>query len=409
VNSVDLSETGEKYLRRLCLEIPTRRVGSEGNRNATDFWAEVVASFGFQIESPSFDCIDWTQNGAQLAVGGEPFEVFVSPYSLGCRVAGLLTVVSTVEELEALNIDNKDKIVLLRGEIAREQLMPKDFPFYNPDEHKRIVHLLETKKPLAIVAATSRDPALAGGVYPFPLIEDGDFDIPSVYMTDREGDRLATHAGSRVLLEIKAERIPASGCNVIARKGADPNHRVVLFAHIDAKDNTPGAIDNAAGAVVLLLLAELLADYSGSLGLEMVALNGEDYYNAPGEQQYVRLNAGRFAEIILGVNIDAAGYVQGGTAFSLYDCPVDLADLVRQAFAAQPDMVEGEPWYQSDHGLFIQHHRPALAITSERFMELTTYITHTPKDRPEIVDMNKLVLIAMALRDLLLSLNRYLS
>jgi hypothetical protein len=69
----------------------------------------------------------------------------------------------------------------------------------------------------------------------------------------------------------------------------------------------------------------------------------------------------------------------------------------------------GEPWYQSDHGLFIQHHRPALAITSERFMELTTYITHTPKDRPEIVDMNKLVLIAMALRDLLLSLNRYLS
>jgi aminopeptidase YwaD len=246
-------------------------------------------------------------------------------------------------------------------------------------------------------------------VYPFPLIEDGDFDIPSVYMTDREGDRLATHAGSRVLLEIKAERIPASGCNVIARKGADPNHRVVLFAHIDAKDNTPGAIDNAAGAVVLLLLAELLADYSGSLGLEMVALNGEDYYNAPGEQQYVRLNAGRFAEIILGVNIDAAGYVQGGTAFSLYDCPVDLADLVRQAFAAQPDMVEGEPWYQSDHGLFIQHHRPALAITSERFMELTTYIPNTPKDRPEIVDMNKLVLIAMALRDLLLSLNRYLS
>jgi aminopeptidase YwaD len=287
--------------------------------------------------------------------------------------------------------------------------MPKDFPFYNPDEHKRIVHLLETKKPLAIVAATSRDPALAGGVYPFPLIEDGDFDIPSVYMTDREGDRLATHAGSRISLDIKAERIPSSGCNVIARKGADPNRRVVLFAHIDAKDNTPGAIDNAAGVVVLLLLAELLADYSGNLGLELVALNGEDYYSAPGEQQYVRLNAGRFAEITLGVNVDAAGYVQGDTAYSLYDCPVDIADLVRQSFAAQPDMVEGELWYQSDHGLFIQHHRPALAITSERFNELTTYITHTPKDSPEIVDMNKLVSIALALRDLLLSLNRYRS
>lgn len=407
MDTINLSETGEKYLRRLCLEIPTRRVGSEGNRKATDFWAEVVASFGFQIESPSFACIDWTQNGAQLTIGGEPFEVLVSPYSLGCRVAGLLTVVSTVEELEAINISNK--IVLLRGDIAREQLMPKDFPFYNPDEHKRIIHLLETKEPRAIVAATSRDPALAGGMYPFPLIEDGDFDIPSVYMTDQEGDRLATYAGGLISLEIKAERIPASGCNVIARKGADPKRRVVLFAHIDAKDNTPGAIDNAAGAVVLLLLAELLADYSGSLGLEMVALNGEDYYNAPGEQQYVRLNAGRFTEIILGVNIDAAGYVQGGTAYSLYDCPPHIAGLIRQAFAAPQDMGEGEQWYQSDHGLFIQHHRPALAITSERFMELTTYITHTPRDSPEIVDMNKLVSIALALRDLLLSLNRYLS
>ena len=407
MDTIDLSETGEKYLRRLCLEIPTRRVGSEGNRKATDFWAEVVASFGFQIESPSFACIDWTQNGAQLTIGGEPFEVLVSSYSLGCHVAGLLTVVSTVEELEAINISNK--IVLLRGDIAREQLMPKDFPFYNPDEHKRIIHLLETKEPRAIVAATSRDPALAGGMYPFPLIEDGDFDIPSVYMTDREGDRLATYAGSLISLEIKAERIPASGCNVIARKGADPKRRVVLFAHIDAKDNTPGAIDNAAGAVVLLLLAELLADYSGSLGLEMVALNGEDYYNAPGEQQYVRLNAGRFTEIILGVNIDAAGYVQGDTAYSLYDCPPHITGLIRQVFAAPQDMIEGEQWYQSDHGLFIQHHRPALAITSERFMELTTYITHTPRDSPEIVDMNKLVSIALALRDLLLSLNRYLS
>ncbi len=44
--------------------------------------------------------------------------------------------------------------MLVRGELAREQLMPKNFPFYQPEEHQRIIHLLEAQKPLAIIAAT---------------------------------------------------------------------------------------------------------------------------------------------------------------------------------------------------------------------------------------------------------------
>ena len=50
---------------------------------------------------------------------------------------------------------------------------------------------------------------------------------------------------------------------------------------------TPGALDNASGTTVLLLLAELLADYRGSLGVDIVAINGEDYYSAPGEIVYL--------------------------------------------------------------------------------------------------------------------------
>ena len=52
--------------------------------------------------------------------------------------------------------------------------------------------------------------------------------------------------------------------------------------------------------------------------------------------------------------------------------------------------------------------RPALAITSELLTELVTEITHTPKDRPEIVDPTKLVHVAFALRDLLLHLDQLL-
>jgi aminopeptidase YwaD len=391
-------------LRRLCLEIPSRRVGSEGNRAATDFFASVVASFGFETESPAFDCIDWTCEDVHLSLGDTPFQAFASPYSLGCHVSAPLIVASTVEELEIAEVS--DKIILLRGDIAKEQLMPKNFPFYNPDHHKRIVQLLETKKPQAIIAATSRNPELVGAVYPFPLIEDGDFDIPSVYMTEEEGNRLAERAGKEISLASRTRRIPAKGCNVIARKGANPNRRVVLFAHIDTKPDTPGANDNANGVIVLLLLAELLADYSGNLGIEIVAMNGEDYYASPGEKQYLSINAGRLDEIVLGINLDGVGYYKGNVAYSLYDCPADIAAAIHEAFSVYENVVEGEPWYQGDHGLFILNQIPALAITSDLLMELAAEIAHSPKDRPEIVDATKLVNVAMALRDLLLHLDQ---
>jgi aminopeptidase YwaD len=400
----NLAEKAGTLLHSLCLELPERRVGSPGNRAATEFFAQAVASFGFDTQCPEFECIDWIQDGARLAADGELFEVFPSPYSLHCRVRAPLAVVSTLEELEM--VDALDRILLVRGDLAKEQLMPKNFDFFNPDHHKQTVRLLETKAPQAIIAATSRNPELAGGMYPFPLIVDGDFDIPSVYMTEEKGERLAGYAGRELALQIEAKRIPATGCNVIARQGGAAGRRIVVCAHIDAKDDTPGALDNGTGVVVLLLLAELLAGYAGNLGVEIVALNGEDHYSAAGQVQYIRRNQDSFSEIVLAINLDLAGYREGNTAYSLYGCPDEIAAAIHNTFSALEDTVEGEQWYQSDHSIFIQNQVPAMAITSDRLMELSTHVTHTDKDRPELVDLDKLANITLALRDLLLDLDR---
>ena len=397
-----LSKRAETYLNKLCLEIPHRRVGSEGNRAATAFFAETIASFGFSTECAEFDCLDWSHGEARLVAGGDSCEALISPYSLGCDVSAPLVVASTVDELE--RIEAGGKVLLLRGDVAKEQLMPKNFPFYNPEQHQKILNLLETKSPAAIVAATTRNPELAGGMYPFPLIEDGDFDIPSVYTTDAEGERLAEHAGREVSLAIEAERLPAKGYNVSARRGPDSGRRVVLCAHIDAKEGTPGALDNATGVAILLLLAELLRDYGGDMGIEIVAMNGEDHYSAAGQILYLRENAGTLGRVALAINMDAAGYHEGDTAYSLYGCPDETARSIREAFAHQEGMVEGEQWYQGDHSIFVQNGVPAMAITSKRLMELMTQVTHTTKDRPEIVDYGKLAAVALALSRLLLDL-----
>ena len=385
------------YLRVLCEEIPERCVGSEGNRMATRFFEKEISSFGWNTEIQEFEAVDWEDGGAVLHSDDESFEVFVSPYSLGCAVEAPLVSASYVEELAQLEMSAK--ILFLYGEIAKEQLMPKNFVFYNPEHHQRIITLLEQKRPAAILSATSRNAALAGGIYPFPLIEDGDFEIPSVYLTDEEGQKLNLMVGRKALLVSRCMRAPGIGYNLIGRLGKNARKRIVITAHIDAKKGTPGAIDNATGVIILMLLAELLQDYSGQTMIELVAFNGEDYYAAPGQMIYLDQNQDRLEEILFNINIDGAGYFQGLSAFSLFDLQEDMRSRVLDVIEVFEGITEGPQWVQGDHSIFVQQGVPAIAVSSLWFIENIDQqeITHTPKDHPGIVDCQKVVEIAEAI------------
>lgn len=391
----------QETLSKLCLSIGERPVGSAGNRAATAFFADTVSGFSFETERTVFGCIDWQDDGATLVAGGETFGVFASPYSMGVRAEAPLVAADSTQALAKL--DARDKVLLLYGDIAREQLMPKHFPFYNPEHHQQIVALLEQAAPRALVCASERNGGMAGGLYPFPLIEDGDFDIPSVFMTDEEGARLLPYAGQTVWLESKARRLSTQAEQIVARKGCGAR-RIVVCAHIDAKIGTPGAIDNGGGTVVLLLLAALLKDYRGQTTLEIVPFNGEDHYGAPGQQLYLTQNEGRLGEIALVINLDGLGFYEGLTAYSLYGCGEALSQRIGETFENRDGFVEGPAWYQGDHAIFVQQSVPSLALTSEQVWELSARVTHTAADRPEIVDCAKLVEAARALQTLVLAI-----
>lgn len=393
-----------KYLKTLCEDIPERSVGTEGNRQATAFFRNELKVLGWETETPEFDAIDWIDGGASLTADDKSFEVFVSPYAPGCSVTGELVCATTPDELE--KIETRDKILFLKGDIAREQMMPKNFIFYNLDEHRRIVTLLEKSGAKAIISATKRNSALAGGVYPFPLIEDGDFNVPSVYMTEEEGQKLLPYVGQSVSIVSKSERIPEKAYNVIGKKGEQRSERIVITAHIDAKKGTPGAIDNASGVTVLLLLADLLKDYKGKYGIELVAFNGEDYYAVPGQMNYIAANQGNFDSIRLNINIDGAGYKEGPSAFSFFNLPEEILKKATDVIHQNPHIVEGIQWSQGDHSIFIQFGRPAIAVSSKWFIDHMEdqQITHTPKDRLELTDTGKIANIALALTTLIQAL-----
>ncbi len=398
MNASDYCAKAKTYLNTLCSVTPNRRVGSLGNRAATDFFAQKMSSWGYLIDTTPFNCFDYESKEPSLTYKDTSFNVKISPYSLGCDAQAELVVASTIDELETSDCHNK--ILLLKGEISAEQLMPKNFVFYNPDHHIRIYALLEQKQPKAIITATSKNPQMVGNIYPFPLINDGDFDIPSVFCTDIVGEEIAARAGEKFKLKAEARRIPTTACNVIASKNPNAQKKITVCAHIDAIEDSPGASDNASGVVVELLLAEMLKEHQGKVGVEIVAFNGEDHYSLGGQMDYLRRYSDTFEQILAAINIDDVGYWKGNTAYSFYGCPTEIQQKANTSFGKYAGILEGEQWYQGDHMIFAQSQKPTIAVTSDKVAELMATITHSPKDTPEIVDCKKLVELACALEGL---------
>ncbi len=395
MNSEACATKARVYLETLCGVRPNRCTGSAGNRQATDFFERTVRGLGYATDATSFECLDHVRGEASLTHRDRAFPVHVSPYSLGCDLQAELMTVETVEELEGVQC--RGGILLMRGEICSEQLMPRNFVFYNPEHHQRILALLEDRAPGAIITATEKKPEQVGALYPFPLIVDGDFDIPNVHCTDSVGEVLAGQQGERFQLRIDAQRLPSSATNVIARRNPDAARKTVITAHIDAYEDSPGASDNASGTAVLLLLAEMLADYAGKQGIEIAALNGEDHYSAGGQMDYLRRYGDELGRVALVVNVDDVGYIEGKSSYSFYGCSPELERRAASLLEGFPGLVRGEPWFSGDHMIFVQSGVPALAFTAERMPELMQTVTHTPLDTPELVSPKKLVELARAL------------
>ncbi len=388
-------------VEQLCAVRPDRRPGSRGNDDAVALVAGRFRDAGWEVSLPEFDVLDWVGGEAVFSSGPESVAIVPGPYGLPADVEGPVRVVASVEDLA--ESDLAGSILIVTGSLVSEPLTPKAFPFYGSEEHTRIIETLETARPAAIVAVTGKYPELCGALDPFPWIEDGDFEIPVAAVRPDDAGLLLSSGGTTGHVTIDARRLPSTARNVVAQRGpSDP--RLVVCAHIDSKPGTPGAVDNAAGVVAVVTLAERLARHDDlPVGVELLAINGEDHFAAPGERAWLAANEGRLDAVELFLNIDGAGYRRGRTAFSFYNLDAERSDAGRRIFDGFDDLIEGPPWYQSDHAIFAMQGRPALALTTELVEEMLVELFHADTDTPDQVAPERILSIAAALEALVVA------
>ncbi len=384
MNDSELPRQIAADIERLCSP-GGRPPGTEANRAATGYVTSRMRELGLKVELLPFDVPEWRYGGAFIRVDEAEFPAHPGPFSPPAEISGPLLTARRWTDLDGLTASGS--VLLLLDELASEPLTPRGYPFYTHPEHSALLDALETSGALAVVAATGRHP-MAGALSPFPLIEESGIALPTAYLHEGAGTRLARFAGESSRIMIDSRTLPSSGSQPIGLladgKAAGPV-TVVVSAHVDSKPETPGALDNASGVATMLAVAALLRKRALPCAVEFVPFNGEDHALAPGEVAYLASRPD-LSHVSLNVNIDGAGLRGSPSAYSVYGVDkCGVATLARLA-ASSGWMTEGPAWPASDHMVFAMRGVSAVAITSGDSDAVSGTYSHTSADVPDLVD-----------------------
>jgi aminopeptidase YwaD len=343
-----------RHMEVLVNQIGERPGGSPGCLQAEDYIESVFAGFGWATERQTFECPAWVDLGAELRTDGRSFAAYTNAYSPPCDARADAVAVSTLAELESVELAGR--IAIIYGELLTAPLSPKSW-FLKSDRDEKIIQLLEEKQPAALITVQK----IGGGVE--RLVEDWEFHIPSVTVSAEVGRELLLMGVPLLELRINSSRQPGSTANMLGRS-AEQDNRVVLCAHHDTKYGTPGACDNASGVAVLLALAESLNPHDYPFRLELVSFSNEEYLPI-GDDEYLRRNGGDdLSDVLACVNTDGVGQLLAPDSITAITADDEFAVTLSRLASEHEDLVWVDPWPESNHSTFAWRGVPSVAFTS---------------------------------------------
>jgi aminopeptidase YwaD len=379
------------HLNHLCVEIGPRPLGSRENQSAADYIERVFETSGLEVEAQKFPCPLWKEISTQLEASGERLAAMANTFSPPCDVTAPAVALGTVAELEAVELTGR--IGVLYGELTKNHGIGARSAAYFPEHAQKIVRLLEEKQPVALVTVHQRPGCLER------LLRDWEFSIPSATVPTEVGLALLHHSDRPLHLRIESQRTAGHFCNVVARRAGRRPERVTLLAHFDTQADTPGATDNGSGVAVLLALGEVLAQRDLEVGLEWIAMNGEEC-GGVGGAEYLRRRAGELGQMLAVINVDGVGQRLAPTSVTVMGDSEALEERVRQVHERYPTVVWSTPWYESDHSAFLWRGVPCVPFTSAGAVD----VIHLPSDTVEWISPARLAEVVTFIADVVASL-----
>jgi Peptidase family M28 len=219
--------------------------------------------------------------------------------------------------------------------------------------------------------------------------------------------------------------------------GSDPEV-IVVGAHYDSAEYTPGANDNASGTSVVLELARLLQDLQGRTGkrIRLVLFVNEEppYFQTEdmGSLRYAKALVARRERVVAMYSLETLGYYSDRPGSQRYPAPFGLMFPDRGDFVSFVGLINSRPLLQatigsfrshtsfptiggvapgivpgidwSDHWAFGQYGFQAVMVTDTAVYRYPHY--HRPTDTPDKVDTERLARITKGMERVLRDLAR---
>lgn len=211
-------------------------------------------------------------------------------------------------------------------------------------------------------------------------------------------------------------------------KGAEKDGILLVGAHYDSVQGSPGANDNATGVAALLALARRMASSRPSCALRFVAFTNEEppLFQGPqmGSHVYAQRCRERRENIRLMISLETIGYYSDEPQSQTYPFPFGFFYPSTANFIAFVSNMENAPWVKrlltsfrlharfpseggalwewipgvawSDHWSFWQAGYPAVMVTDTAPNRYPHY--HTAADAPDKVDFARMARVVSGLQ-----------
>lgn len=316
--SVDQQMIGDAYtsteaqdnLITLCDEFGSRFGGTEGERQAAQFFKAKLEAYGLDnVRLEPIEYIGWTRGEAELEIISpiqKAIPCITLPHSPPTQLEGAILDMhdGAPKDFDLRADEIKGKIVMTTSAV-------------DPKGSKRWIHRSEKYGRSVLAGATgfifvNHYPGL--GPATGDIGNDGAGLIPGFSICHEDGvfiQRLIKHKGEvRIRLRTTDRCQPMTSWNVT---GDLPGHQfpdqlVMLGCHYDGHDISQGAGDPASGAVSVLEAARILATYAPDLPRTVrFALWGVEEIGLLGSRAYVKAHADELDNIRFYLNMDSAG------------------------------------------------------------------------------------------------------
>jgi hypothetical protein len=348
-----------------------RVAGTPEEAEGIAYIATTFEQYGLKVLTPEFPIMLWRKEKFSVSAGGRRFTATAVPF------AGTLPPGKHRLPLVYLETGSRYDLEHAGDVSGKAWLMSRDAYVHYPDTE--LAGKVAPFKPALLIFTAA--PGHIGGV---PTVFYNFRDRakmpapPCLVMGHQDVAYLATKGIAELEVQLEADVVPAVSRNVIGLvEGTEhPDEIIVVCAHHDSAPSSPGAVDNAGGAAVVLELARAVKA-AGVAPKRTVhfAIWGSHETGMHGSEFYIRDAIASGAKVVAAINLDGIGMSVGQDHLSILGGRDwnDFIDGVADETGIEPSISRG-PGY-TDFTNFGAAGIPSVSIAQAYFGW-----NHTPGD-----------------------------